>query len=162
MVDIGPGVFLAPLKGLGKDYQYIQAAQGAVEKRARIATLASFMAMSGWAIVTDSPTNATTVGTIGSFIGHMKSIIEKSKNNNSTGSLVFVNPTILSKYTNDEFIARNVVILGEVLIIIISYYGLPRIAKAYGNYSKKLMDKLISKRKKHLSKLKEQRRRNTL
>jgi len=92
----------------------------------------------------------------------MKSIIEKSKNNNSTGGLVFVNPTILSKYTNDEFIARNVVILGGVLIIIISYYVLPRIAKAHGNYSKKLMDKLISKRKKHLSKLKEQRRRNTL
>jgi len=47
MADIGPGVLLAPLKGLGKGYQYIQAAQGAVEKTARIATLASFMAMSG-------------------------------------------------------------------------------------------------------------------
>ena len=74
--------------------------------------------------------------------------------------MVFANPVILSKYTNDELIAINVVILGGVLIIIISYYVLPRIVKAYCNYSKKLMDKLISKRKKHLSKLKEQRRRN--
>ena len=57
-------------------------------------------------------------------------------------------------------IALNVVILGGVLIIIISYYVLPRIAKAYWNYSKKLMDKLISKRKKYLFKLKKQRRRN--
>lgn len=159
MGDIGPGVLLAPVKGLGTGYQYAQAAQGAMEKRARIATLASFMAMSGRATLTDPATNAAAGGTIASFIGHMKSVIEKSKNN-GTGGLVFANPAILSKYTNDELIALNVVILGGVLIIIISYYVLPRIAKAYWNYSKKLMDKLISKRKKHLSKLKEQRRRN--
>ena len=152
MGDIGPGVLLAPVKGLGTGYQYVQAAQGAMEKRARIATLASFMAMSGRATLTDPATNAAAGGTIASFIGHMKSVIEKSKNN-GTGGLVFANPAILSKYTNDELIALNVVILGGVLIIIISYYVLPRIAKAYWNYSKKLMDKLISKRK-------EQRRRN--
>lgn len=146
--DIGPGVFLAPVKGLGTGYQYAQAAQGA-EKRARIATLTSFMAMSGRATLTNPATNAAAGGTIASFIGHMNSVLEKSKNN-STGGLVFANPTILSKYTNDELIALNLVILGGVLIIIISYYVLPRIAK----YSKKLMDKLISKRKKHLSKLK--------
>ena len=152
MGDIDPGVLLAPVKGLGTGYQYVQAAQGAIEKRARIATLASFMAMSGRATLTDPATNAAAGGTIASFIGHMKSVIEKSKNN-GTGGLVFANPAILSKYTNDELIAVNVVILGGVLIIIISYYVLPRIAKAYWNYSKKLMDKLISKRK-------EQRRRN--
>ena len=99
----------------------------------------------------DPATNAAAGGTIASFIGHMKSVIEKSKNNNSTRGLVFTNPAILSKYTNDELIALNVVILGGVLIIIISYYVIPRIAKAYWNYSKKLMDKLISKRKKHFS-----------
>ena len=142
MGDIGPGVLLAPVKGLGTGYQYVQAAQGAMEKRARIATLASFMAMSGRATLTDPATNAAAGGTIASFIGHMKSVIEKSKNN-GTGGLVFANPAILSKYTNDELIALNVVILGGVLIIIISYYVLPRIAKAYWNYSKKLMDKLM-------------------
>lgn len=73
--------------------------------------------------------------------------MKKSKNN-GTGGLVFANPAILSKYTNDELFALNVVIIGGVLIIIISYYVIPRLAKAYWNYSKKLMDKLISKRKK--------------
>ena len=89
--------------------------------------------------------------------------MKKSKNN-GTGGLVFANPAILSKYTNDELIALNIVIIGGglIIIIIISYYIIPRIAKAYWNYSKKLMDKSISKRKKHLSKLKEQRRRNIL
>ena len=123
MGDIDPGVLLAPVKGLATGYQYAQVAQGAMEKRARIATLASFMAMSGRATLTDPATNAAAGGTIASFIGHMKSVIEKSKNN-GTGGLVFANPAILSKYTNDELIALNVVILGGVLIIIISYYVL--------------------------------------
>ena len=117
------------------------------------------MTMSSRATLIDPITDTADDVTAASFIGHMKSVIEKSKNN-GTGGLVFANPAILSKYTNDELIALNVVILGGVLIIIISYYVLPRIAKAYWNYSKKLMDKLISKRKKHLSKLKKQRRRN--
>ena len=159
MGDIGPGVLLAPAKGLGTGYQYVQAAQTAMEKRARIATLASFMAMSGRATLTDPATNAAAGGTIASFIGHMKSVIEKSKNN-GTGGSVFVNPAILSKYTNDELIVLNLVIVGGVLLIIISSYVLPRIYKAYWNYSKKLMDKLISKTKKHLSKLKKQKRPN--
>ena len=77
MGDIGPGVLLAPVKGLGTGYQYVQAAQGAMEKRARIATLASFMAMSGRATLTDPATNAAAGGTIASFIGHMKSVIDK-------------------------------------------------------------------------------------
>ena len=32
MNDIGPGVLLAPVKGLGTGYQYVRAAQGAMEK----------------------------------------------------------------------------------------------------------------------------------
>jgi len=151
--------FLAPVKGLGTSYQYVQAAQGAMEKRARIATVASFMAISSRTTLTDPATNLATGGTIASFIGHMKSVIEKSKNN-GTEDLVFANSKILSKYTNDELIVFNVIILSGVLIIIMSYYVLPRTAKAYWNYSKKLMDKLTSKRKNHLFKLKEQRRRN--
>jgi hypothetical protein len=135
--DIGPSVLLAPVQGLGTSYQYVRAAQRLMERRARIATIAAFMAMSGRATLTDPATNAAAGGTIASFIGHMKSVIEKSKNN-STGSLVFANPAILSKFTNDELIALNVVIVGGVLLIIISYYLLPRIAKAYWNYSKEL------------------------
>ena len=108
MNDIGPGVLLAPVKGLGTGYRFVQAAQGAAEKRARIATLASFMALSGGATLTDPATNAAAGSTIASFIGHMKSVIEKS-NTNSTGGLVFANPAILSKYTKDELIALDVV-----------------------------------------------------
>jgi hypothetical protein len=42
MGDIGPSVLLA-----GTSYQYVRTAQGAMETRARVATLAAFMAMSG-------------------------------------------------------------------------------------------------------------------
>ena len=106
MNDIGSSVLLAPVQRLGTSYQYVRVVQGA-ERRARIATLASFMAMSGRATLTDSATNEVAGGTIASFIGHMKSVIEKS--NNSTGGLVFVNPAMVSKLTNDESIVLNVV-----------------------------------------------------
>jgi hypothetical protein len=78
MNDIGPSVLLAPLAGLGTSYKYVRAAQGAMERRARIATVASFMAMSGRATLTDPATNGAAGGTIATFIGHMKSVIEKS------------------------------------------------------------------------------------
>ena len=81
------------------------------------------MTMSSRATLIDPITDTADDVTAASFIGHMKSVIEKSKNN-GTGGLVFANPAILSKYTNDELIALNVVILGGVLIIIISYYVL--------------------------------------
>jgi len=42
MGDIGPSVLLAPVKGLGTSYQYVRAAQGAMDRRTRIATVASF------------------------------------------------------------------------------------------------------------------------
>lgn len=75
MNDIGPSVLLAPVQGLGTSYQYVRVVQGA-ERRARIATLASFMAMSGRATLTDPATNVAAGGTIASFLGHMKSGIE--------------------------------------------------------------------------------------
>jgi len=148
MGDIGPSVLLAPVQGLGTSYQYVRAAQGAMEKKARIATVASFMAMSGRSTLTDPATNAAAGGTIASFIGHMKSVIEKS--NNSSGGLVFVNPAMLLKLTKDKFIVLNVVILSGVLVIIISSYVLPRIAKVYWNYSKKLSKYIISFGKKRI------------
>jgi hypothetical protein len=57
MNSIGPSVFLTPLAGLGTSYKYVQAAQGAMEKRVRIATVASFMVMSSRATLTDPATN---------------------------------------------------------------------------------------------------------
>ena len=60
--DIGPGIFLAPVKGLGTGYEYVQSAQGFMEKKARIATVASFMAMSSRATLIDPATNAAAGG----------------------------------------------------------------------------------------------------
>jgi hypothetical protein len=152
MGDIGPSVLVAPILGVHTSYQYVQAAQGTIERRARIATIASFMAMSGRAIVPPA-TNAAAGGTIASFIGHMKSVIEKTN-----GGLVFVNPAIVSKLTNDEFIICNIVIVSGFLLIIISYYVLPRIAKASWNYYKKLSQYTISFGKKGVRKIKKSRR----
>jgi len=149
MNDIGPSVFLLPVQGLGTSYQYVRAAQGAMET----ATVDAFMAMSGRATLTDPATG----GTVATFIGHMKSIIEKN-NNNSTGGLVFANPAMLSKLTNDEFIVLNVVIVGGLLLIIISSYLIPRIAKAYWNYSKKLSQYTITFGEKRIRKIKKDRK----
>ena len=152
MNDIGPSVLLAPLAGLGTSYKYVRVAQGAMEKRARIATIASFLTMSG----RDPATNGAAGGTIATFIGHihMKSIIAKS-NNNNTGGLVFASPVTLSKFTNDELIVINLIIVGGVSLIIISSYLLPRITKAYWNYSKKLSRYTITFCKKRIRKIKE-------
>ena len=80
----------------------------------------------------------------------MKTVIEKS-NNNSTGSLIFVNPAMLSEFTKDEIIVLQVVIVGGVLVIILSSYLLPRITKAYCNYSKKLSQYTITFGKKRIN-----------
>ena len=137
--EIGPGVLLAPLAGLGTSYKYVRAAQGAMERQSRIATLAAFMAMSGRATLTNPATNAAAGGTIASFIEHMKSVIEKS--NSTKGGLVFVH---LSKLTIDECIVFNLVIVGGILSIIVSSYILPRVGKAYWHYSQKAAEYTIS------------------
>jgi hypothetical protein len=152
MNDIGPSVLLAPVEGIGTSYKYVRAAPGAIERRARIATVASFITMSGRSTLTDPATNAAAGGTIASFIGHMKSVIEKS--NNITGNLVFVNPAMFSKLTKDEFMVLYVVIVGGVLLIIISSYVLPRIAKVYWNYSKKFSQYIITSGEKKIWKTK--------
>lgn len=146
--DIGPSVLLRPVQRLGTSYQYLRSAQGAMERRTRILTVACFIAMSGRSTLTDPAAG----GTIASFIGHMKSVIEKS--HNSTEGLVFVNLEMLSKLTNDEFIVLNGIIVGGVLLIIISSYVLPRIAKVYWNYSKKLSQYIITFSEKRIRKMK--------
>lgn len=104
--------------------------------------------MSGRSTLTDPAAG----GTIASFIGHMKSVIEKS--HNSTEGLVFVNLEMLSKLTNDKFIVLNGIIVGGVLLIIRSSYVLPRIAKVYLNYSKKLSQYIITFGEKRIRKIK--------
>jgi hypothetical protein len=131
--NLRPTVLLAPVHGLGTSYKYVRAAQGAMERKARVAALASFMEMSGGATFTDPTTNAAAGAPIASFIAHMKNVIAA----NNTGGLVFANPAIFSKLTSDEFIILKGVITSGVLLIVISSYVLPRIAKAYWDYSKK-------------------------
>lgn len=134
MSDVRLNVLLAPIHGFGTSYKYIRAAQGAMERRGRIATVVFFMAMSGGATLTDPATNAAAGCTIARFIAHMKNVIATA--NNSTKGLVFANSAIFSKLTKDEFIVLNVVTISGVLLIVVSSYVLPRIAKAYWNYSK--------------------------
>ena len=69
------------------------------------------MAMSGQATLTDPATNG------------------------AAGDSVFINPARLSKFTKDKIIVFNIILVGEVLLIIISSYLLPRIAKVYWNSS---------------------------
>ena len=60
MSDMGPSVLLAAIHELGTSYQYLRAAQGA----ARIATVASFRAMSGRATLTDPAKSGGSAGFI--------------------------------------------------------------------------------------------------
>jgi hypothetical protein len=74
--DIGPKVLLEPVFGLGTSYQFIKAAQTAAERKARIATLAAFLATSaGSAITTNPATNAAVGGAIASKIAYMRAIL---------------------------------------------------------------------------------------
>lgn len=52
------------------------AAANAVERRQRIATLASFLSASAGALTTDPTTNAAVGGAIASKIGYMRSVLE--------------------------------------------------------------------------------------
>ena len=75
--NIGPKVLLEPIMGFGTSYQFVQAAATTVEKRQRIATLASFLAASGGAFTTDPNTNAAIGGAVASKIGYMKAILAR-------------------------------------------------------------------------------------
>jgi hypothetical protein len=68
MGDLRPNVLLVSVHGLDTSYQYVQAAQGAIERKARVTILASFLMILGRATLTDPATNAAAGGTIASFI----------------------------------------------------------------------------------------------
>lgn len=67
--DISLKVLFKTIIGLVTSYQFIRAAKTVVERRVRIATLASFLATSGTAAATtDSATNVVIGGAVGSKI----------------------------------------------------------------------------------------------
>ena len=66
--DLGIKTLVEPILGLGTSYQFVQAAATAVERRQRIATLASFLAASAASITTDPATNIA----IGSAVANNK------------------------------------------------------------------------------------------
>jgi len=75
--DLGIKSLLEPILGLGTSYQFVQAAATAVERRQRIATLASFLAASAGALTTDPPTNRAMGSAVGSKIGYTKAILAR-------------------------------------------------------------------------------------
>jgi hypothetical protein len=75
--DLGIKSLFEPILGLGTSYQFVRAAATAVERCQRIATLASFLAVSAGALTTDSTTNAAVGSAVASKIGYMKAILAR-------------------------------------------------------------------------------------
>jgi hypothetical protein len=90
--QIPSNVFLEPLFGLATGYQFIKAAKTVVEQRARVATLAAFLATSaGAAVTTDPATNLAVAGAIVTKIAYMRAMLVRGG-----GSLVIADQ--LPKY----------------------------------------------------------------
>ena len=140
--EIGPSVLLAPFAGLGTSYKYIRTASGLAERRMRIAMVASLLSTSATALTTDPQSNTAVGATISALVSYMRSINKAT--NTTNGGLVFVHPSNLSELTISKCIVFNVIIVGGILLIIGSYYILPRIGRVYCNYSQKLAQYTIS------------------
>jgi len=74
--ELGGKTLFEPIIGFGTSYQFIMAAASVVERRQRIATLASFLGASVGALTSDPTTNAALGGVIASKIAYMKAILE--------------------------------------------------------------------------------------
>ena len=111
---IGLSVLLSPITGLGTSYKFIRAAQGAAERRARIATLAAFMSTSGRAVTTDPATNAATGATIASLISYMREVNAAGNGDNI--------PFILSYRTGQLQCMILILVVGAISCIIVYYY----------------------------------------
>jgi hypothetical protein len=108
-----------------------------MERRQRIATLASYLFVSAIIMVTsDVALKAGAGAAVAIYIAHMKAIIEKSER-----GLGFINTL---KLTKDQLIVFEVTIIGGVIVVIISRYVLTRIAKVYCHYRKKLAEYAIA------------------
>jgi len=108
------GVFLSPI--LGTSYKFIRVA----ERRQRIATA--------------DPT--TNVGVSVVLETSCDLLLRKV-----TGS-VFLNPVMLSKLIENELIVLEVLIIGGFVLLIISFYLLPR--QAYWNSSKRVSNRTLT------------------
>lgn len=75
--ELGIKSALEPILGFGTSYQFVRTAATAVERRQRIATLASFLAASGGALTTDPTTNAAMGAAVASKIAYMKAILTR-------------------------------------------------------------------------------------
>lgn len=101
--EIGPKILLEPIFGLGTGIQYVAAAATVIEKRQRIATLASFLAASSAAVTTDPTTNAALGGAIASNIAYMRAILTRGG-----GSLNITKPIYSSSLKDFAIIAESV------------------------------------------------------
>ena len=75
--ELGIKSVLEPILGFGTSYQFVMAAATAIERRQRIATLASFLAASGGALTTDPTTNAAMGAAVASKIAYMRAILAR-------------------------------------------------------------------------------------
>lgn len=139
---IPPSVLMTPIRGIGTSYKYIMAAQRTRERTGRIQYVVAMDAMSGRMSLTNPGLNGPAGVTISNFIKYMDSMLKKTKND-STG-LVFASPTTFLKFTNQEIIVFNVLLLGKISVIIVTWYLIPRVGRICRDYSKKLSQYTIT------------------
>jgi hypothetical protein len=132
---------MTPIRGVGVASKYIMAAQGKGERAGRIQDVAIMAAMSGRMSLTNPGLNGPVGVTISGFIKYMDSMLKKTENNGA--GLVFCSPTTFLKFTNQEIIVFNVLLLGGISVII-TYYLIPRVGRICLDYSKKLSQYTIT------------------
>jgi hypothetical protein len=127
---------LAPISGLRTGYQFVKQ-QGitSVERRQRIATLASYLSVSGTTMATaDVSTNAAAGAEVVAYIQHMRSIIEKSG-----GSAGFIMP-MKAPLTLSEQVILILTVTGSIILIYIYF----RICRRAMNFGSRLKEKVLS------------------
>jgi len=73
-------VIWAPITGLGVGYEFVLAAKSSAERRARVSTLACFLAASGKSVLNSNPpTNGALGGAIASHISHMREVLKTTR-----------------------------------------------------------------------------------
>jgi hypothetical protein len=87
---IGLKVLFEPITGLGTSYQFIKAAQTAAERRARIATLATFLSTSTLSVTQlDPATNIAVGASVASKIAYMRLLLLRGGATNQITKLNF-------------------------------------------------------------------------
>ena len=73
---LDPSILFAPIAQLGTAYQYVRAAQGAVEAQKRAATIAALLSSSAAMLETDLATNGAMAALNLAFNAYMNSVLE--------------------------------------------------------------------------------------